>query len=429
MIIGHVNINSLRNKYDPCRSILQNGLCDIFTLSETKLDESFPTAQFHITNFTLHRKDRNAHGGGIVTYIRSDLPHRRRTDLELNYASAFELVVLEVQFYKKEKWFICSCYKPPCIKDSVFERSFSELLNSLQIETPHILIIGDINFDMNKENTLSNLCNTYDLQNLVSGPTCNKGAKSTALDVILSSEPKRFKHTINEPCFLSDFHNVICTVIKLLCPPVVPRRIYYRSYKHFNEESYVRDLHSAPFTLCDIFDDPDDKAWCFTKLLSDVMEKNAPVKSKVIKKPQIPYMNSKLRKSMHKRNMLRNKYKKGLVEWDVYRIQRNITTSIYKKSQATYFSKRCDGGAKNQKFWKTIKPFLTSKQPSSNNIILKEDDKIITDERDVCNILMISSLMWLWISVLKMISQMIFRRLMDLPKLLINTLFIQVLSR
>ena len=45
-----------------------------------------------------------------------------------------------------------------------------------------------------------------------------------------------------------------------------------------------------------------------------------------------------------------------------------------------------DGGAKNQKFWKTIKPFLTSKQPSSNNIILKEDDEIITDEREICDI-------------------------------------------
>ena len=102
--------------------------------------------------------------------------------------------------------------------------------------------------------------------------------------------------------------------------------------------------------LCYIFYDPDDRAWCFTKVLSDVMEENAPVKSKVIKKPQIPYMNSKLRKAMHKRNMLRNKYRKGLVEWDVYKMQRNITTSIYKKSQATYFSERCDGGAKNKKF-------------------------------------------------------------------------------
>ena len=41
---------------------------------------------------------------------------------------------------------------------------------------------------------------------------------------------------------------------------------------------------------------------------------------------------------------------------------------------------------KNQKFWKTIKPFLTSKQPTNNNIILKEDDKIITDEREICDI-------------------------------------------
>ena len=82
---------------------------------------------------------------------------------------------------------------------------------------------------------------------------------------------------------------------------------------------------------------------------------------------------------------LRNKYKKGLLEWDVYRIQWNITTSIYKKSQATYFSERCEGGAKNHKFWKTIKPFLTSKQPSCQNVILKEDDKIITDEREICD--------------------------------------------
>ena len=68
-------------------------------------------------------------------------------------------------------------------------------------------------------------------------------------------------------------------------PPIVPRHIFYRSYKHFDKESYVRDLNSAPFVICDIFDDPDDKAWCFTKVLSDVIEKNAPVKSKVIKKP------------------------------------------------------------------------------------------------------------------------------------------------
>ena len=73
------------------------------------------------------------------------------------------------------------------------------------------------------------------------------------------------------------------------------------------------------------------------------------------------------------------------MEWDVYRIQRNITITIYKKSQATYFSDRCEGGIKNQKFWKATEPFFTSIQPSNNNTILKENEKIITDEREICD--------------------------------------------
>ena len=111
MIIGHVNINSLRNKVEPIHGIMSNSLCDILTLTETKIDGSFPSAQFSVKNYALHRQDRNVHGGGIVTYIRSDLPHRRRTDIESN-GNGIETIVLEVQLHEKEKWFICSCYKP-----------------------------------------------------------------------------------------------------------------------------------------------------------------------------------------------------------------------------------------------------------------------------------------------------------------------------
>ena len=68
-------------------------------------------------------------------------------------------------------------------------------------------------------------------------------------------------------------------------------------------------------------------------------------------------------------------------------MQRNIITFIFKRSQATYFSERKEGGAKktHQKFWKTIKPFLACKQLFDNNIILKEDDKIIIDTREIIN--------------------------------------------
>ena len=47
IVIGHLNINSLRNKFDFLVTQVK-GYIDILMISETKLDESFPTGQFLI---------------------------------------------------------------------------------------------------------------------------------------------------------------------------------------------------------------------------------------------------------------------------------------------------------------------------------------------------------------------------------------------
>ena len=48
---------------------------DIFLISETKLDDSFPSAQFKIEGFiTPYRYDRKDKGGGLLLHIREDIP-------------------------------------------------------------------------------------------------------------------------------------------------------------------------------------------------------------------------------------------------------------------------------------------------------------------------------------------------------------------
>ena len=70
LIFGHLNINSLRNKFDPF-SEQSKGLIDILMVSETKLDDSFPEGQFLIDGFhSPFRFDRNKNGGGIMLYVR-----------------------------------------------------------------------------------------------------------------------------------------------------------------------------------------------------------------------------------------------------------------------------------------------------------------------------------------------------------------------
>ena len=50
IIIAHLNINSLRYKFDSLVELIQSNL-DILVIRETKLDESFPDAQFKINGF------------------------------------------------------------------------------------------------------------------------------------------------------------------------------------------------------------------------------------------------------------------------------------------------------------------------------------------------------------------------------------------
>ena len=76
LTIGHLNINSLRNKFELLTHQTKDNI-DILMISETKLDESFPKSQFFMKGFSsTHRLNRNCNGGGILLYIREDIPSK-----------------------------------------------------------------------------------------------------------------------------------------------------------------------------------------------------------------------------------------------------------------------------------------------------------------------------------------------------------------
>ena len=75
LIFSYLHIISIRNKFD---FQLVNGIkgkIDVLIISETKLDDSFPSVQFLIEGYgPPYRLDRNAHGGGVLVYVREDFP-------------------------------------------------------------------------------------------------------------------------------------------------------------------------------------------------------------------------------------------------------------------------------------------------------------------------------------------------------------------
>ena len=74
LIIGNLNVNSLRNKFEILEELIKDKT-DIFSVSETKLDCSFSSRQFVIKgNSTPFRLDRNQHEGVLLLYVRKDIP-------------------------------------------------------------------------------------------------------------------------------------------------------------------------------------------------------------------------------------------------------------------------------------------------------------------------------------------------------------------
>ena len=76
IVISHTNINSIRDKSE---LLAEAGLgnVDILMVTEKKIDKSFPRSQFIVPGFTSpYRFDRIKERGGILAYIREDIPSK-----------------------------------------------------------------------------------------------------------------------------------------------------------------------------------------------------------------------------------------------------------------------------------------------------------------------------------------------------------------
>ena len=107
IIIGHLNINALANKFDDLKIVLKDKV-NILLLVETKLDDSFPIHQFIIEGYTSpYRLDRNCFGGGVLVYVRTDIPSKELKKRNLH--KYIEALFVEINL-KKTKLLLVGTY-------------------------------------------------------------------------------------------------------------------------------------------------------------------------------------------------------------------------------------------------------------------------------------------------------------------------------
>ena len=188
VIIGNLNINSLASKFDELR-LLVTGIFDILIITETKLDDTFPLSQFHIDGFsTFYRLDRNRNGGGIIIYIREDIPSKIVTKNCLR--KDIEALFIELNF-RKCKWLLCGLYHSPSQKGQYF---FDNIDKALDVYSTYekVILGGDFNSQIG-ENCIDTFMYQHNLQSINKEPSCYKNPNNpSCIDLFLTNRPRSF---------------------------------------------------------------------------------------------------------------------------------------------------------------------------------------------------------------------------------------------
>ena len=282
LVTCHLNINSIRQNFTEVSELCPRNIVDILFLSETKLDASFPMLSFTFQVLNVIGQTKLP-WGGIMVYIRSDIAHRRRNDMENAVTSPIESLIIEVVI-RKEKWLFACLYNPHNKYKAVWCESIDEVFKFMEcgsISMP--FIVGDLNInllDHNESKCLTDSMDVTGLQNIIKEPTCFKGKNGTLLDIVLTISPRRVASTVNLNTGMSDFHHLVGFATKITIPKTGNAFVTYRSYKKFNEAEFRQDVANAPYQVLEIFDDIEDKYWFYETLTNEIINSHAPLKKK-----------------------------------------------------------------------------------------------------------------------------------------------------
>ena len=107
LIFAHLNINSVLNKFDSLADIIKDNI-NILMISESKVGNSLPDGQFFLDVFGKQfRLNRNRNGGGIMLFIRNDIPAKFVSTDDRPIKS----FCVKLNFRKK-KWLLNCSYNP-----------------------------------------------------------------------------------------------------------------------------------------------------------------------------------------------------------------------------------------------------------------------------------------------------------------------------
>ena len=238
---------------------------------------------------TQFRLDRNSHGGGILLYVREDIPAKLINNI--NFDNYIEAMFIEINLRKK-KWLLSVSYNSHKALIGKHLQAVGKHLDLCSGRYENVIIMGDFNTEPT-ESAMGKFMNMYNLKILIKGPTSYKNPdKPSCIGLILTNKSRSFHSSHIIETGISDFHKMTVSVIKIYFKKRKSNIIYYRDYKNFSNDQFRADFlneltkDNISISRLDVF----------TGTALKILGKHAPMKKKSIRSNESPFMTKNLKK-------------------------------------------------------------------------------------------------------------------------------------
>ncbi|XP_068697561.1 uncharacterized protein [Montipora foliosa] len=272
------------------------------------------------------------------------------------------------------------------------------------------VVLGDLNFDLlemprpSATKNYLNIFQTLDFEQLITKAT--RPISNSLLDHIFVSQKDFVTDSGTLPLSLSDHLPIFISLNSRSNIFKHPghKTLHIRSRKSLSIDAFIDDLSCAPWSTLEVFNDPSEAIEQWYLLFNDVLDTQAPVKSRRVKRPRPPdWFSAEIGVTIKERNRL---HKLALAHnnssnWDAYRHARNKVVHMIRSAKRVFYRNAIKSNLDNPKnLWRIIRnisPAKCSNLPghlSVNGHIVSDNTEIANQFNDhFANITLISAML------------------------------------
>ena len=384
--IIHLNIRSVLPKMDYIKTLVYQTDPDLLILGESWLKKITNDSDIALSGYNVFRVDKpKKRGGGVAIYVKSAFSVSILESVTRpNY---YEFLALRIQVGPSPV-VIIGVYRPPsAVADAI--HALASLMS--KYSDMELIVLGDFNQNWNTvaSDRFKEVCSSLNLTQLITEttrPNLKDNSRDTLIDLLFSNKPDKIMASGVFDLGQSDHCPIACIRSTRLAKTQFCT-VTKRNLRHFNEQSFLTDLHQSNIHLTSELSDLQSALDFFINNFIKIVDKHAPLKKFRVKDRSTPWFSQELSSLFKQRHNAWSRARRSgdPAHWLSFKQLRNACTTAMRKAKSSYFLDLITSSYSNPtNFWKAID---LNKNKTSNSLPthINYDNLVINDKVEICS--------------------------------------------